>query len=46
MSEYFLAWWNVENLFDTESSPNRTDKLKRALARGLKDGLILYLRKR
>lgn len=36
MREYFIAWWNVENLFDTESSPNRTDKLKRALAKELK----------
>jgi endonuclease/exonuclease/phosphatase family metal-dependent hydrolase len=36
MSEYFLAWWNVENLFDAEDSPNRSDKLKRALGRELK----------
>lgn len=36
MSEYFLAWWNVENLFDIEGSPNRTDKLKRALGKELK----------
>lgn len=35
MSEYFLAWWNVENLFDVEDSPNRTDKLKRALGKEL-----------
>jgi endonuclease/exonuclease/phosphatase family metal-dependent hydrolase len=35
MSEYFLAWWNVENLFDTEDSPNRSDKLKRALGNEL-----------
>lgn len=36
MSEYFLAWWNVENLFDAEDSSNRSDKLKRALGRELK----------
>ncbi len=35
MSEYFFAWWNVENLFDSEDSPNRSDKLRRALGREL-----------
>jgi hypothetical protein len=25
------AWWNLENLFDYENSPRRTDKLRRAL---------------
>ena len=29
MKEYFIAWWNIENLFDVENSPNRTDKLQR-----------------
>lgn len=28
---YFVAWWNVENLFDYEGSPRRTEKLQRAL---------------
>lgn len=29
MKEYFIAWWDIENLFDVEKSPNRTDKLQR-----------------
>lgn len=28
---YYVAWWNVENLFDYENSPRRTDKLHRVL---------------
>ncbi len=35
MSVYSIAWWNVENLFDAEDSPIRTDKLKRALGKDL-----------
>jgi hypothetical protein len=30
-SQYFVAWWNVENLFDIEGSPRRTDKVARAI---------------
>jgi predicted extracellular nuclease len=30
-STYFVAWWNVENLFDEENSPRRTEKVARAL---------------
>lgn len=30
-STYYIAWWNLENLFDYENSPRRTDKLRRAL---------------
>ena len=30
-SVYHVAWWNVENLFDEEGSPRRTDKVARAL---------------
>ena len=29
-STYYVAWWNVENLFDEENAP-RTDKLQRAI---------------
>ncbi len=32
---YYAAWWNVENLFDTENSTARTDKLQRTLANEL-----------
>jgi predicted extracellular nuclease len=35
MSEYYVAWWNLENLFAKVDDPNRTDKLKRALGREL-----------
>jgi len=31
MDKYSIAWWNVENLFDVEGSPNRSDKLDRVL---------------
>src|SRR5690606_21067000 len=32
---YYVAWWNVENLFDEEFAPDRSEKLKRALGRDL-----------
>lgn len=32
---YYAAWWNVENLFDYEGSPRRTEKLQRALGKDL-----------
>lgn len=31
-STYHVAWWNLENLFDEENSPRRTEKLQRAIA--------------
>ncbi|MFA6148679.1 MAG: endonuclease/exonuclease/phosphatase family protein [bacterium] len=36
MSEYHVAFWNVENLFDVEGSPRRSEKLDRTLAGELK----------
>jgi endonuclease/exonuclease/phosphatase family metal-dependent hydrolase len=42
---YFVAWWNVENLFDSVNSPRRTDKLKRTLGKSL-DGWTTVLRDR
>lgn len=30
-STYYIAWWNVENLFDEENSPFRSEKLSRVL---------------
>jgi len=30
-STYYVAWWNLENLFDEENSPRRTEKLQRTL---------------
>lgn len=35
MPEYHVAFWNVENLFDVEDSPRRTEKLERTLGREL-----------
>lgn len=29
--DYYVAWWNVENLFDVEDSPRRTEKVARAI---------------
>ena len=30
-SEYQIAFWNTENLFDVENSPRRSEKLHRAI---------------
>lgn len=35
-TEYFVAWWNVENLFDSVNSPRRSEKLRRALGKSLR----------
>jgi len=35
VTDYYIAFWNVENLFDTEDSPCRSDKLQRVLANEL-----------
>ena len=35
MPVHHIAFWNVENLFDIERSPRRSDKLERALGREL-----------
>src|SRR5512134_879648 len=35
MSSYCVAFWNVENLFDVDGSPERPEWLQRALAREL-----------
>jgi len=31
MNEYFIAWWNVENLFDVEGAAERPPRLKEIL---------------
>jgi hypothetical protein len=31
MEEYFIAWWNLENLFDVENSTQRPGRLKEIL---------------
>ncbi|MET1133856.1 MAG: hypothetical protein ABWX60_10590, partial [Aeromicrobium sp.] len=36
--DYYVAWWNVENLFDEEKAPatRRTEKVRRAIGNDLK----------
>ena len=36
MTEYFIAWWNLENLFDTLDSPTRPAWLQQKLKHELK----------
>ncbi len=35
-TQHNIYWWNLENLFDEENSPTRTEKLKRVLKQELK----------
>ena len=35
MNEYFLAWWNLENLFSIENDPDRHEWLEKYLGREL-----------
>jgi predicted extracellular nuclease len=35
-STYLVAWWNLENLFDEEHSPRRSEKLTRVLGNAIK----------
>lgn len=34
--QYFIAWWNVENLFNEENDPNRSEWLQKYLGSELK----------
>jgi hypothetical protein len=36
LTEYHVAWWNLENLFDVEDSPHRTEHLKNVVKGELK----------
>jgi endonuclease/exonuclease/phosphatase family metal-dependent hydrolase len=36
MNEYFIAWWNLENLFNVEDWPDRPQRLKDILKHELK----------
>ena len=36
MKNYYITWWNVENLFDVEDSPHRPDYLQSRLKSELK----------
>src|SRR5215216_1081651 len=35
-TQYHFAFWNLENLFDVENSPRRTDKVARVLGKSIK----------
>lgn len=35
-TQYHVAFWNIENLFDIENSPRRTEKLARALKNSIR----------
>ncbi|MEZ4957644.1 MAG: hypothetical protein R2825_29060 [Saprospiraceae bacterium] len=37
MRQYYISFWNVENLFDIQHSPRRTDKVERAIGGDLED---------
>jgi predicted extracellular nuclease len=45
--EHYVAWWNLENLFDEENAPpdRRSDKVRRAIGRDL-EGWTAALRDR
>lgn len=45
-NEYSIVWWNVENLFDIEDSPDRSDKLQRVLKDELRGWNIQILDKK
>ena len=36
MPDYYIGFWNLENLFDIATSPRRSDKLKRVLKKQLR----------
>lgn len=36
MADHFIAFWNVENLFDVETAPDRPEYLQKQLAKELK----------
>lgn len=43
MTEHYIAWWNLENLFDVETSPTRPEWLQKKLApelRGWSDAVL------
>lgn len=46
MAEYYVAWWNVENLFDVENSQQRPAYLQKQLAKELKGWNETILKKK
>jgi len=45
-TQHNIFWWNLENLFDEEHAPTRTDKLKRTLKGELKGWTPAVLNKK
>ncbi|RLI71204.1 MAG: endonuclease/exonuclease/phosphatase [Candidatus Gerdarchaeota archaeon] len=45
-NSYYISWWNVENLFDTENYPDRSDKLKRTIGNEIKGWNNIVLNKK
>lgn len=46
MVKHFLAWWNLENLFDVENSADRIPWLQKELAKYLKGWYEAVLNKK
>jgi len=46
MTSYYIAWWNVENLFNEEKDPDRSEWLERQLKRELKGWTKTVLNKK
>lgn len=46
MTQHFLAWWNLENLFDVENSKDRPDWLKNQMKNYLKGWTQEHLNKK
>ena len=46
MNEHYIAWWNLENLFNEENDPNRSDWLQRQLNSELKGWTTTVLTKK
>ena len=36
-SQYYIAFWNLENLFDIEGSPRRSEKIQREISKSIKN---------
>jgi hypothetical protein len=45
-AQYRIAFWNLENLFDIEGSPRRTEKLSRALGTSIKGWTLALLNRK
>ncbi|MCK4837067.1 MAG: endonuclease/exonuclease/phosphatase, partial [Candidatus Aminicenantes bacterium] len=44
--EYYIAFWNLENLFDIENSPRRSEKLQRIISKELEGWNVTILNRK